>query len=151
MRPPRYWHAEQFLDSLNNRVRMTAEGEICIRTPRGRDERDAGFCDGEFVFREEIDIVVKGYCTLEESEDDRFQLYNAIDGLKLPSILMLATCCSGYDEEFQKILCTKFPHNTWFFPDMSGLECDFGTDEGAIEAARCLVKAGIIVLADSDS
>lgn len=148
---PRLWYSEQFLDWLNNRVCATAKGGVRIRTSQEKDARDAGHPDTGFVFGHKPDIVVKGYCALEDQEESRRWLYYTIGGLRPVCVLMLATCCDAYDEEFQGVLRMRFPNILWLFPDMSGLVHDFGSDEGVLEAAQCLVAAGIIAHADNDS
>jgi len=149
---PRYWHGEKILDLLNNRVYPTAEGETRIRTPQERNKRDANAsCGREFIFVRDVDILVKGYCTLEEQRDDRKRFYGTIGGLKPMSVVMLGTCCTVYSEEFQSAVRKQFPATMWFFPDMTGLTHDFGSDEGIVQTARCLMEAGIIAIADNDS
>ena len=131
----RCWSAESFLEFLNhenNTIRRHTDEEHTVK---------------EFVFTQEVDVVIVGFCTWEEGESRIAWLRHNLHGMKLKNVLMFAQCCGSYTKEFQDKLRCTFPDYRWLFPDM--YELDLGIAHATILVAQYLMKAGILGPKDS--
>lgn len=145
---PRCWSAEFFLKFLNAYV-CVEDNTIRLRSDEERDQESLPRNTvKEFVYTQEVDVVIVGFCSWEESESHVAWLRNALASMKLRHILMFAQCCGSYPQEFQETIRAAFPEYVWLFPDMFDLYDNLGGDRANLTAAQCLMKAGVIGLKD---
>ena len=140
---PCCWMADKFLELVNDIV-CWEDGKIRVRTDEERSQQFPLNTVKSFVFTKEVNVVIEGFCSWEEGDDHIGWLRTVLEGMKLKHVLMFATCCGSYSDEFQDTLRTFFPEIVWLFPDMYDLYGNFGSDSRTLTAAQCLMKAGVM-------
>lgn len=139
------WTGDHFLTFLNHCI-CIEDGKIRPRTDEERGDQQSLSLNTikKFVFTKDVDVVIVGFCSWEEGDDHIGWLRTVLDGMKLKNVLMFATCCGSYSDEFQDTVRGLFPEIVWSFPDMYDLYDNFGSDSRTITAAECLIKSKII-------
>lgn len=141
---PRCWSADFFLKFLNDYMRVE-DKKVRSRTEEERSSQQslAFNTAKKLIFVKEVDVVIMGFCSWEESIMHTAWLRTVLDGTKLKNVLMFAECCGSYQKEFQERIYHMFPDYTWLFPDLFDL-INVGDDRKSMIVTQCFMKAGIL-------